>query len=121
MKKRKPESDDYKRIRRLYDAAGNRRELNRWITAALKEGKQNRGPKKINEGLPPHLLEWVCHHLERERGVKRTAAIKMLMQKLGVIGQSETAAIARIRRKVHGGNLFREKSRQILNRIRTTK
>jgi hypothetical protein len=65
-KPRQPTAADYKALRRLYDAAGGRDALDGWIEAALREGKQRRGPKQKKEGgLPLHLLEYACDMLVR--------------------------------------------------------
>ena len=113
MKPRPPKPAELQALRRLYHAAGSRAELNRWITAALKHPRKKLGRRHLKDEMPLHLLDWACRRIESERGIGRTAAIRSLIEAFRISGHSEAAKIARLRRKFKG-NLFRERSRQIV-------
>jgi hypothetical protein len=95
MKKpRPPTADDYKTLRRLCDAAGNRDILNRWIDAALSAAKQRRGPKSYQypKSMPIELM-----YLLAEPGVTRTEAIKQWIRHKDVSGRgTEKSTIAHV-------------------------
>jgi hypothetical protein len=67
---------DLRTIRRLHDAAGSREELNRWIDAALKQGKRQAGREQYKEtvtvGAITDLLE--------SKGAARSALIRELVR-----------------------------------------
>jgi hypothetical protein len=89
---------DLRTIRRLHDAAGSREELNRWIDAALKQGKRQAGREQYKEtvtvGAITDLLE--------SKGAARSALIRELVRENpGIRGVgTERSAIERIRRKL---------------------
>jgi hypothetical protein len=115
---RPPKPEDLKKLRRLRTAAGSERELLRWLRAAVAEGNQKRGRKHLKEEFPLHLLEWWCHRVQREQGLDRTGAIRLMVQRMGILQHNEAAAIARLRRKLRGGGLFQKRARQIMKNLR---
>jgi hypothetical protein len=104
---RQPTPADFKALRRLHDAACGREELSRWIDAALREGKQRRGPKECAEPFLIHV-EMLCRTL-MQQGASRTTALRQLVRDAGIRGHgTENSTIDRLRRKRAGlGNLHR--------------
>jgi len=92
---RQPKPNDYLELRRLYDAAGNREELNRWIDAALKKGKQRPGRKKKKYRIP---LDALLHVLEPPQGASRTEAIRQLARNYRLGDGAEQSTVERLRR-----------------------
>jgi hypothetical protein len=93
---RRPTAADYKALRRIYDHAGSREELNRWIDTALGQGKQRRGPKEYRERFKFGDLERVA------AAANRTAAIRQLVRDNPALkGRgTEDSAVERVRLKL---------------------
>lgn len=95
---RPPAAADYKALRRLHDAAGSRKRLNRWIDAALKEGKQKAGRKKYQDRLSIDTFR----RLGELRGRKRAEAIRQLVRSGKIRGAgTEASTVERFSREFH--------------------
>ena len=109
VRKRPPTAADFKTLRRLQAAAGGRRELDRWIDAALAEGRPSRG-RKHNQ-LDELMLLGLAHmcRMAEQKGISRHAMIEMFVASLrnpkfgylpAHIGASERAVAARLYKKL---------------------
>jgi hypothetical protein len=96
---RDPTPAEKRALRRFLDSAGSKEEFNRWIDAALKEGKQRRGRKKYKLGIP---LDDLLRVLEPPKGVSRTEAIRQLTRNYHLGEGIEQSTVERLRREVKG-------------------
>jgi hypothetical protein len=113
MASRSPTSNQRKMLRRLYAAAGSKRELNRWRDEALAEKPKSRGRKPMKfDAIPGALvgLEALCRFAEI-RGMSRTAFLRLFVSTLRdektepAFGRGElTSTVARLHRNLKAEN-----------------
>lgn len=92
-------SEQFKALRRLFADAGDRRTLNRWITAAIAEKRPRRGRKQKDADFQLFALEALLR-VARDPRVSRTLAVRLLVRDMKINGQSEAASVARLYRKL---------------------
>jgi hypothetical protein len=109
---RKPKPVDYKVLRRLHDAAGSRKELNRWIGAALSEKQGTRGPKEIDSEIDLLTYE-VLLRMFRE-GLPRKTIIRELVKHFNIPGQSVESTTERILRKLNSAEQRRKFGKKVV-------